>query len=336
MKVSGSKSQVSILLLLLLLIPFSFLSSAPVFLHNLQQGDSGSEVLELQKVLNSDPRTQIALTGPGSPGQETNYFGRLTREAVKKFQSLYEEEILGASGIAMPTGNVGPLTRAKLNSLVSTGTSNTSPLVVSPLLEIPITPKVFGVLPLSARPGAEITIYGEGFLPSGNKIILSENYVIENTASPDGYKIIFTLPLDIPHDSYNLWVENQNGSSFDKSFGEYFSVSNNQPKAPSISSISPSVMDAEQIVDVRIRGEGFGSGENIIKIGGLEVEATLVNDGEMLVKLPAISEFKKIQTEGNASMIANGQLILPVTLKNENGFSVSSIPLTINFQISTI
>ena len=64
----------------------------------------GDEVLQLQKYLNTHGFT-IALAGVGSKGQETKYFGLLTQQAVKAFQS--------AHGL-LPDGIVGPLTRGKL------------------------------------------------------------------------------------------------------------------------------------------------------------------------------------------------------------------------------
>lgn len=79
------------------------------FTKNLYFGLTDPEVKDLQRILNKDPRTRVALTGPGSPGKETTYFGQLTKQAVIKMQSLY--------GIKPNQGYVGPLTRAVLNGL---------------------------------------------------------------------------------------------------------------------------------------------------------------------------------------------------------------------------
>lgn len=80
------------------------------FTKDLLLGMTDPDVLRLQKLLNKDPRTRIASSGSGSPGQETTTFGPLTQVAVKKFQTLY--------GILPAVGYCGPLTRAVLNGFV--------------------------------------------------------------------------------------------------------------------------------------------------------------------------------------------------------------------------
>src|SRR5258708_32102129 len=52
---------------------------------NLRMGMSSSQVLLVQQILNRNGFV-IVQAGPGSPGNETFFFGSLTREAVKRFQ----------------------------------------------------------------------------------------------------------------------------------------------------------------------------------------------------------------------------------------------------------
>ncbi|PJE73737.1 MAG: hypothetical protein COV02_00925, partial [Candidatus Terrybacteria bacterium CG10_big_fil_rev_8_21_14_0_10_41_10] len=83
----------------------------------LKTGSNNSEVKDLQKLLNSLGYT-VSGSGLGSPGNETNYYGAKTREAIKKFQC---DNGIVCSGDENSTGYglVGPGTRAKLNAMVS-------------------------------------------------------------------------------------------------------------------------------------------------------------------------------------------------------------------------
>jgi hypothetical protein len=85
------------------------------FSSDLKMGSTGTDVMNLQKVLNSDPATQVAATGVGAPGSETEYFGSLTKAAVIEYQK--------ANSISPAVGYVGPLTRAALNAMTCTTTT---------------------------------------------------------------------------------------------------------------------------------------------------------------------------------------------------------------------
>lgn len=80
--------------------PSSALSAIPndfVFTQDLYNGVDSSQVRMLQIFLNSDSRTVVNSTGPGSPGNETTYFGSATQRAVDRFQTIYRSVILDPS-----------------------------------------------------------------------------------------------------------------------------------------------------------------------------------------------------------------------------------------------
>lgn len=87
--------------------------------QNLALGLNHPQVRCLQEFLNLNPATRVATAGPGSPGQETNYFGALTQAAAARFQEKYASEILTPLGLKRPTGFLGSLTRLKINQLLS-------------------------------------------------------------------------------------------------------------------------------------------------------------------------------------------------------------------------
>lgn len=86
-------------------IPSPTVSLGAPFQRNFILGNRHTDVKRLQQFLNAIG-FRVAKSGSGSVGHETNNYGRLTANAVKKFQK--------ANNIT-PVGVVGPLTREALN-----------------------------------------------------------------------------------------------------------------------------------------------------------------------------------------------------------------------------
>jgi peptidoglycan hydrolase-like protein with peptidoglycan-binding domain len=89
--------------------------------RQLGQGSSGIDVMRLQQFLNASADTRLAVSGAGSPGMETQYYGPITAAAVSKFQVKYRAQILTPLGLVNPTGFFGPSSRAQANMLCATG-----------------------------------------------------------------------------------------------------------------------------------------------------------------------------------------------------------------------
>lgn len=81
------------------------------FSTDLQKGDTSPDVKVIQEILNLDKRTIVAEIGPGSKGNETNFFGVGTREALKRFQALFIEYV----GVA--NGKFNSRTRTTMNAV---------------------------------------------------------------------------------------------------------------------------------------------------------------------------------------------------------------------------
>lgn len=192
------------LLTFIFLSIFNYSSANFIFSTNLKQGDRSQDVKNLQIFLNSQPDTVITSNGPGSPGNETDYFGNLTKNAVIKFQNKYKSEVLTPVGLNNGTGFVGPLTRQKINSLSSKTVDSRSlsdALANNPsqsLLEalniqtvntrpnIPI--RIDSVVPDNPSPGEIVNIYGHGFTQT-SKVYLDEDQVSMDFVNDKNIKI---------------------------------------------------------------------------------------------------------------------------------------------------
>lgn len=113
--------SITVLSALVCIVFFSLTGTASAqngvpLLRFLSVGSEGEDVRELQKFLNGQGFT-IAPSGPGSPGQETNYFGPLTAAALERFQCTHNV-ICAGSAEETGLGVFGPRTRTLFLSLM--------------------------------------------------------------------------------------------------------------------------------------------------------------------------------------------------------------------------
>jgi len=75
--------------------------------RGLGTGTTGADVECLQRYLNW-AQVALAVNGPGSPGQETPYYGPLTTDAVVRWQNNNSTAVLAPLGLSAGTGYFGP------------------------------------------------------------------------------------------------------------------------------------------------------------------------------------------------------------------------------------
>ena len=160
------------------------------FTKYLYKGMSDPEVTTLQQVLKQDASIY-------PEGLVTGYFGSLTEAAVKKFQAKY--------GIDQ-TGTVGPITRAKLNSLYCV-TPTTTPTTTATVTPTP-TPIVnaYGTLSINKVPvnnpaytyyaGGTYELFAGEFKATGSDITVRKIGIdITNNQNLFPWQVLSTISL---------------------------------------------------------------------------------------------------------------------------------------------
>ena len=101
--------------------------------RNLTIGSTGKDVYQLQMFLNevsrlnnNNPKTLVAQSGAGSPGNESSYYGPATARAVSGFQEMYAAQILTPLGLSKGTGGFYTSTRNQANNICAAGSSSTT------------------------------------------------------------------------------------------------------------------------------------------------------------------------------------------------------------------
>ena len=125
-------------------------------------GSVGDDVRQLQMFLNGDPRTQLAVSGVGSPGNESRYYGRVTQTAVRKYQELPENRgsILESIGLSAGTGAFYTSTRNHMNS-----NCRSAPVAVAPPAETPVVTPT----PTPTAPPVQVRVSGDSLAVTAGK-----------------------------------------------------------------------------------------------------------------------------------------------------------------------
>lgn len=302
----------------IILLPLT--ASAAVFNRPLRLGDNGADVIALQRLLNKNTQTQIAVSGIGSPGQESSYFGLKTKQAVARFQELHAADILTPSGLVSGTGLVGSRTRAKLNALSdsSAADSGKPPIIV------------FSLSPSSAVPGAAVIVRGTDFGSEPLTVSFGKQVLPAKVHSDASSAVSFSIPPETPSGLYSVIVRSSTGSI---SNTLKVRVVGGGPAAagpsngPHIAQLSPSRGGYGTVLTI------IGSGFSLLPTNTVQVAATVFNsvaspDGRTLtVMLPFNMEGLSFDREIIADIL---DLEVPLGVEVKNADGESSIE-TFNF-----
>jgi hypothetical protein len=181
------------------------------FTRNLYPGMKGDDVKCLQQYLNASGH-KLADSGPGSPGNETTYYGSLTRAAVKSWQD--------ANGVEYGQwwGYFGPLSRAKFAEVaVVSQPSEEQPEEAAEeeaVAETGLTVSLAGDTPaaMTIADNSNANFTKVVFTATGSDITISKIYVTRsgNTSNSDIENIKFVDLDGVKHGSVgSLNVDNR-------------------------------------------------------------------------------------------------------------------------------
>jgi peptidoglycan hydrolase-like protein with peptidoglycan-binding domain len=321
----------------MVVLPFYALSETSyVFTTDLKLGQTSPDIKQLQIILNSDLRTRIATYGPGSPGQETSYFGSLTKAAVIRFQNNYASEILIPNGLSYGTGIVGPSTRKKLNKSTvpdegsvtyrPIGSQNTAIQGQNQLLGgqnqsavINATgPRLYSVFPYQARPGDSITINGEG-ITQNTTVSFGTAVAKVSSVNSSGTTAQVTIPSNIGYSDYSLSMSNGGSSSVNQGFAVHLIVSANPQPAPVVSSVSPTVITTLD-TPITVTGSGFTQ-NNAIYTGFGNISGLVSTNGTSFTftpsQLPQLAQLQAVLRSRQTGLL----LYIDFYVMNENGMT---------------
>jgi len=330
MRVLTSARNIMAVTVLLFAVPFAVFAGTTLpcssFSRDLKLGMTGGDVRSLQQVLNRSLVTQIASTGPGSSGQETDFFGPLTKIGVTKFQELHKGTVLTPNGLVRGTGYVGKSTRAELiatcaNSAGTPGLAAPSlgepqPTgIVLPKMSETLTPINMGLggssaLPsvsetgativmypnsYTASPGSAVSLLGAQFAPTGNDVHIGDTHVVMTTEVSAFGTLDFVLPTDVPFGKVAVWVTNAKGES-NKTF---LIIRSPGLPTPVISSVTP--LSGKLGNTIVLSGSGFAPSGNEVRFGGVALGGLPSSDGKTITFIATSTVYANARNWGTTT-----------------------------------
>lgn len=324
-----------------LMIPKGF-----AFQKDLKMGQTvDPDVKHLQNLLNSNPATKVADTGSGSDVALTPYFGSKTRDAVIRFQSLYASEVLAPAGLTAPTGFVGSLTRAKLNSLfyalsesknqlppTTTGTTQTQASFItgssstSTAVLVNSTVIIADFSTYKVAPGQSMAIFGRGFDAQANTVQIGETVIEKVPSTDNGTKLIFTVPTNAKPGVFSVLVYSPKGVANSGPIGLQigsFGTAGLGSK-PAISGVNPKTT-SNPLQIITITGSGFSNANNVVTNLGTIRNVRSVSGSAITFYLTTLPFYYQAEQK------YKGQAInLVISINNEYGTSTEQAVVTLN------
>ena len=329
-----------------------------VFTRSLKVGSTGTDVLNLQKVLNMSADTQVATVGAGSPGMESTYFGAKTKAAVIKFQEKYAAQILTPVGLTSGTGLVGPSTRTLLNNWSSN--PSVPPVVTSGPVSVSLANTVsYGAIvsPSATAQLASFTFTGNGTVSNVwlKRIGVSSDTTLTNVYLYDGAtrltdaasvssgNISFNNPagLFMVSGSRTITVRadvatGQGGATVGVAIASYTTVGGSAITT-NISGAIQNIASNVTAATVTVGTQTVGAQSVNAGATNLTVWSAPVNVGTRAVYLQAVT-FKYIGSAPtnaitNTQLLVDGAVVSSNASVDSNGFlafNLSSAPLTLN------
>ena len=329
-----------------------------IFNKDLKIGDNNEDVRFLQKFLNKNPATKISSSGTGSSGNETAYFGQLTKNAVIKFQEMYASDVLQPFGLKLGTGFVGAATRLKLNSLLEADNKSSSKSVAAHNSSLPkysskssqssqnlsksasseakkasviknssssslssknsTIVRAYSTSEYQVSPGKTVILEGEGFTPKSNTIHLGENNSIPDLGASENGTKITFI---VPKDLLlgKYSIWVTNGNGTSKSGAIKIYIV--VTDSPAERPVVEKVEPVEATIDseIVVSGKGFTTSRNNIYSMFGNVMNLNSSDGKTIkFKVSSMQQIAKMNTEKSAK---NMPIEVWFYVANDNGYN---------------